>query len=272
MEACFNSTELSTLDCSVTAGEDGDEERLDKPGSIATLSRSISSQELGDATSPSISPSDDLESVSLLIGLDLTATFLLFCMIPSSIWTDEDEGASSKNVTGATSSNAVSHNDAWICSTTALWSAVKVSCRSGTDIRQAERTSSIECSATDIRCSIRLSSEESLRSVLLCCLVADLSSKPISSFSPTSNSDSARGMDSMCTARLTSFSITSQTESDTGESSSIRSRFCKMLKRFTPWGLLLTYEREINWKLLKVVVNHLSMIKIKKCTSFESSM
>ena len=85
MEACFNSTELSTLDCSVTAGEDGDEERLDKPGSIATLSRSISSQELGDAASPSISPSDDLESVSLLIGLDLTATFLLFCMIPSSI-------------------------------------------------------------------------------------------------------------------------------------------------------------------------------------------
>ena len=112
----------------------------------------------------------------------------------------------------------------------------------GTESKQAERTSSEDCSARDIRCPIKLSSGELLRSVLFWPLTESPFSKPISSFSPASNNDSTRVALSMFTARLTSFSITSHTKSDTGESSSMRSRFCKILNRFTPCGLLLTYK------------------------------
>ena len=116
----------------------------------------------------------------------------------------------------------------------------------GTESKQAERTSSEDCSATDIFCPVTLSSEELPRSVLFWPLKESLFSKPISSFSPDSNNDSTRVALSMCTARLTSFSITSHTESDTGESSSMRSKFCKILNRFTPCGLLLTCKIIIN--------------------------
>ena len=208
----------SPFDCPGRGGGGGGAGGLFRPSSFTTLSRSNISSGLDDRPS----------------------FFLLFWMIPSRILTEAGAASSSSNVIGHASSRFACVEaciSSWIPFATI---GVELGSSTETERTQAERTSSDDCCATDIRW-VKFSSGEPLR-VLLPSLDEPPCCKLVNCLSPSSRIDSARLRLSMFTARFTSFSITSQTESDTGESSSIKSRFCRMLNRFTPWGLLLTYE------------------------------
>ena len=210
-------------------GSDGTtwaEDDLTTPSSIATLSRSRRTSSPHDPSSDAFLLRDDLETLSLLL-----------CMAPSRIWADDEVDSSSEKFIGQAPSRAISVHEALISSKTSFLFALKLSPPFETDSKWADLTSSDDCCAIDILCIF--SRGEWGRPVFGVIVI-----EPISSFSPVSNSDSALVVLSIFTARFTIFSITSHTESDTGESSSIRSKFCKMLKRFTPCGLLLTWRKQ----------------------------